>query len=214
MKVKINNIKSQMFDKLIYIKMKKLVKILFIVATISNYAFSQEFKGYFVRAEIINGDTVPLITLTEVKIISDSYFKSESDYLRYKKLVRDVKKAYPYSLIVAQKLKEYNDIMLKLPDEASRKQAMKTAEKQLRAQFEDDVNNMTFTQGKILIKLIDRETGKTSYELVKELRGTISAIFWQSIARIFGTNLKGEYMPYGEDKGIEEIVQKIERGEI
>ena len=89
---------------------------------------------------------------------------------------------------------------------------LKQAEQDIKAQFTDDIENMTFTQGKILLKLIYRQTGVSSYEIVKELRGSLRAIFWQTIARVFGANLKVEYDPTGDDKAIEEIVQQIEKG--
>jgi hypothetical protein len=73
---------------------------------------------------------------------------------------------------------------------------------------------LTVTQGRILIKLIDRETGNTSYSLVKELRGSLQAFFWQGLARLFGSNLKSEYDANGQDVQIEAIVQQIERGEL
>jgi hypothetical protein len=74
------------------------------------------------------------------------------------------------------------------------------------------LRKLTFTQGRILIKLIDRETGHTTYEIVKELKGSLSAFFWQSVARIFGSNLKMEYDAKGDDRMIEDIVIRIENG--
>ena len=76
------------------------------------------------------------------------------------------------------------------------------------------MKNLTVTQGRILIKLIDRETTLTSYEVVKELRGSFQAVFWQAIARIFGSNLKTEFDPEGEDKTLNEIMIMIEKGEL
>lgn len=91
---------------------------------------------------------------------------------------------------------------------------MKQVEQELLVEFEDDLKQLTITQGRILIKLVDRETGSTSYELVKELRGTFSAFFWQTLARLFGSNLKSVYDPYGEDRLIEEIIFLIDRGQL
>ena len=86
--------------------------------------------------------------------------------------------------------------------------------KELKSDFERDLKQLTITQGRILIKLIDRETGNTSYALVKELRGSLQAFFWQGLARLFGTNLKTEFDAAGEDAAIESIVQQIERGQL
>ena len=87
-------------------------------------------------------------------------------------------------------------------------------EADLKAEFEGELKKLTIKQGIILVKLIDRETGATSYDLIKSLRGSFSAFIWQSMARLFGSNLKLEYDPYGEDYMIEEIVQQLESGQI
>ena len=91
---------------------------------------------------------------------------------------------------------------------------MKQAEDELKAEFEGDLKKLSFKQGIILIKLVDRETGNTSYELVQELRGNFTAFFWQTFARLFGYNLKVKYDPLGDDKEIEDIVVMIENGQI
>ena len=87
-------------------------------------------------------------------------------------------------------------------------------EKDVFGEYEDDIEDMTISQGRILIKLIDRETQNTSYTLIREYRGKFSAAFWQGIARIFGTNLKEEYDPYGEDALIEAIIKEIDAGRL
>ncbi|MCB0784678.1 MAG: DUF4294 domain-containing protein, partial [Flavobacteriales bacterium] len=91
---------------------------------------------------------------------------------------------------------------------------VKLAEAELRAEFEAEVRELTISQGKVLIKLIDRETGQTSYDLVKQLRGGFQAFIWQGVARLFGNDLKDDYDPDVEDRMIEVIVQRIERGEL
>ncbi|HMC98331.1 MAG TPA: DUF4294 domain-containing protein, partial [Flavobacteriales bacterium] len=91
---------------------------------------------------------------------------------------------------------------------------VKLAEAELRAEFEGELKDLTVSQGRVLIKLVDRETGHTSYELVKELRGNFQAFIWQGLARLFGNDLKDEYDPFGDEAMIEAIVQRIERGEL
>ena len=86
------------------------------------------------------------------------------------------------------------------------------AEKEIMDKFEKSVKRLTITQGIILVKLIDRETGRTSYNVIKDLKGGFTAFFWQGIARLFGNNLKLQYDPLGEDKVMEDIVQGIEAG--
>jgi len=98
--------------------------------------------------------------------------------------------------------------------ESEQKRLLKRAEAELKKEFEGDIRNMTLNQGRILIKLIDRETGNSSYGLVKELRGSFQAFFWQSLARVFSTNLKETFNPFTnpEDKMIEDIIGSIEDG--
>ena len=91
---------------------------------------------------------------------------------------------------------------------------MKQAEKELKEQFEDDIKGLTHSQGILLIKLIDRETGESSFELIEEFRGKILAVFYQAIGKLFGYDLKMTYDPDGEDKEIEKIVLMIEAGQI
>ena len=170
--------------------------------------------GILVRAKVIDGDTVPYVTLSEIKVFGERTFKDPVLAEKYRRLKRDVKKVYPYAVLAGIKLKEYDAVLAKMPLEAERKIYMKKVEKELKKQFEGDVRNMTMTQGRILIKLIDRETGNTSYDLVKELRGSFSAFMWQSVARLFGSSLKSEYDPQGDDKMIEQIIQLIQSGQI
>lgn len=162
---------------------------------------------------IIEGnDTIPIVELEEVRV----YKASDFDYLSHKRrdqrLVRNVKKAYPYAKIAGRKLKELDEELLKLKTEAEQEEYIKRAEKEIMREFEKEVKKLTITQGIILVKLIDRETGHTSYEVIKDLKGRFTAFFWQGIARIFGNNLKAEYNPDGEDAKIEDIVLGIEAG--
>ena len=169
---------------------------------------------YVVRAEIIDGDTVWLADIDEVFIFPERKFDNRWERRRYTRLIRNVKVAYPWAKLAGQKLEEVNDIMLTMESEKERKEYMKQVEDELKDEFEDDLKKLTITQGRILIKLVDRETGSTSYELVKELRGSFSAFFWQALARLFGENLKSQYDPLGEDRLIEEIIVLIDHGQI
>jgi len=130
------------------------------------------------------------------------------------KLIRDVKKVYPYARLAGMQLQKYNKLILEARNEREARRILKEAEKELNARYGDDLKNMTFSQGRILIKLIDRETGECSYNLVEELRGNFTAFFYQAFARLWGYNLKVKYDPEGEDKQIETIVKMIERGQI
>ena len=169
---------------------------------------------YVARALIIDGDTIWVAELDEIYVFPTKKFKTRREYRRYTRLIHNVKIAYPWAKLAGDKLEEVEQVMLTLETEKEQKEYIKQVEKELLGDYTDDLKKLTITQGRILIKLVDRETGDTSYELVRELRGKISAIFWQALARLFGSNLKSEYDPTGEDRLIEEIVILIEHGQL
>jgi hypothetical protein len=168
---------------------------------------------YIVHGTIEGKDTIPTINLPTVEIWGAVTAEDLLEIQKYNKLKRNIIKVYPYAKWASAKFNEINSKSLTMSPR-ERKKFIKEEEKKAKEQFAKDLKNFTYSQGKILIKLIDRETGQTSYELVKELRGSFQAFFWQSIARIFSANLKAEYDSTGEDKMIEQIVRGIERGEI
>jgi hypothetical protein len=136
------------------------------------------------------------------------------DERRNDRLIYNIKKVYPYAVIARERLMRINNELQALGNDRERNSYIKDAEKEIFAEFKDEITNLTITQGKILIKLIDRETQNTSFELIKDYRGGISAVFWQGIARLFGSNLKAEYDRFGEDASIEMIVMDIEAGRL
>jgi len=161
---------------------------------------------------IIDGDTIPTVYLVGVEIVAPLSPEAAARQQAYLKLRRDVLRAYPYAKLASMKLKYINDQVATMTNERQKKRFIKETERELKVQFEQDLKHLTVTQGRILIKLIDRETGNTSYALVKELRGGLQAFFWQGLARLFGENLKSEYDEVGEDQMIEQIVRQIENG--
>jgi hypothetical protein len=163
---------------------------------------------------IINGDTIPTVYLAGVEIVAPLSPEAAARQQAYLKLRRDVIRVYPYAKLASTKLKYINDQVATMTNERQKKRFIKETERELKNQFEQELKKLTMTQGRILIKLIDRETGSTSYSLVKELRGTLQAFFWQGLARLFGENLKSEYDASGEDQMIEQIVRQIETGQL
>lgn len=161
-----------------------------------------------------DGISLPEIDIKEVVIIGRPSTAKKFPFNRYQRLIYNLKKVYPYALVIRAKLNEANDQLAQFPDEKERKKYLRQFEKNLFGEYEDDVRDMTITQGKLLIKLIDRETYNTSFDLIRQYRGNISAAFWQGIARIFGTNLKAEYDPFGEDAVMEIILIEIESGNL
>jgi hypothetical protein len=185
------------------------------IVFLSNSIRGQENKdstGIRVPAIVENGDTVALGYLNEINVFSKPVFENNRDARRFWRLVYNLKKVYPYAKLAGVKLKELNEHYVTLKTEKERKAYTKKVEDDIRAQYEEQLKELTNSQGHLLIKLIDRETGQTSYALVKELRGSISAMLWQTFARLFGYNLKTRYDPKGEDKLIEELIVAIDKG--
>lgn len=163
---------------------------------------------------VYEGDTIQYYSLPMVDIVDYVSANAKKEVRDYLKLRRNVIKVYPYAKLAAAELKFINDSMANIPNERARKRFVKKREDEMKARFEAELKKLTMTQGRILIKLIDRETGNTSYALVKELRGNLSAFFWQGLAKLFGSNLKTEFDAQGEDAAIEQICRAIERGEL
>ncbi|GET30869.1 hypothetical protein SD074_30710 [Prolixibacter sp. SD074] len=116
--------------------------------------------------------------------------------------------------LAAKKLEEYNKVYLTLKTERQRKKYIKQIQEDLMNEYGDEIKHMKISEGRVLMKLIDRETGHSSYAIIKEFRGGFTAFFWQTVARLFGNDLKVRYNPYGEDWMIENIVQQIDQGAI
>jgi hypothetical protein len=167
--------------------------------------------GILSPATVYQGDTIPMVTLREVVVVSwlNRTPKEERNLTR---LMRNVKIAYPYAHLAGIKLLEYEDTLAMVSTDKERRQIMKRVEEEVEAEYGQELRDLTFSQGKILLKLIDRETGSSSYDLVSDLRGEFRAVFYQAFARLFSYNLKVKYDPEGEDKDIEMIVRMIENG--
>jgi hypothetical protein len=171
-------------------------------------------EGYRVTAVIENNDTIPYIWMPWVVISERMPFKTRRRYVEWTRLKHNVKKVYPYAILAAAKLKEYDLELAKIPNESDRKAFLKKSEKELQKQFGEELKGLSINQGIILMKLIDRETGKTTYNIVKEMRGNFQAFMWQSLASLFGSSMKQEYdLNNPEDKMIEIAVKQIEAGE-
>jgi hypothetical protein len=196
-------------------KHKKPFYLLFLtcfITVFSHFAQAQSVKNdtIMVRGVIIDGDTIPYQYISVINIYAERKFKNKRAFEKYSKLRRDVLKVWPYAKITEKK---FNDLAVQLGmtnDERVKKALVNKTEKEIKARFEGELKNLTITQGRILIKLIDRQTGNTSYVVLEELKGNLSAFFWQSLARLFGNNLKAHYDPNGEDAEIEKIIKTIE----
>jgi hypothetical protein len=160
---------------------------------------------------IVGNDTIIHKDIGEVRVYA--YNGKNSHFARqYSRLVQRIKKVYPYARKANELLKQYEPQYYNLKTDRERRKLMNEIEDQLLLEYKDDLKKMSISDGRVLIKLIDRETGKTGYTLIKEFRGGFSAVFWQSIARLFKNNLKDQYDPNGDDRLIEDIVLLIEFG--
>ena len=172
-----------------------------------------EIKGTLVQTVYYEGDTIPYAKLGVVTCSADRVFKNYRQKAAWDRLKYNVKKVYPYAILASAKLKEYDRVLATIPSESGKKAFMKLAEKQLKNEFSDELKNLSVNQGRILIKLIDRETGKTTYDIVKNMRGSFSAAMWQGVAIVFNSSLKSDYDADGEEKNIELAIRMIEDGQ-
>lgn len=183
-----------------------IITIIVLLSSSDGYAQSP-LKGYKFYVSIIDGDTVQCITMPDVKVFSKKLGrKNRRDMKRYARLVRAVKLTYPIAIEAGRKLKEMETHLATIESKREQDKYVKSVEDSLKKAYMPILKEMSMYQGMVLLKLIDRQTGKTSFKLVQELRGKFSAFFWQNITRLFGGNLKVEYDKEGEDAMIEEIV--------
>lgn len=154
-----------------------------------------------------NGDSIAVIHMLPVYV-----FNRGIDRRRWYKLVQAVKKVYPVAQAARQKMADMEDELARLPTKKAQKAYIKSVYDEIKGEYTPVLKHMTRTQGRVLLKLIDRETDYTAYEILREFRGGFVAGFWQTVSRIFGQNLKSEYDKEGEDRMIEQIVVYYEAG--
>ena len=174
-------------------------------------AEKSQWMGYMVEEE---GDTVYLASVPPAWVFSSMDKKKQESYRQYYRLVYNFNKVYPYAKMAAR-IQERVDSTIAASNFTRRQeeQYLSGMQKELLSVFTPVIRGITTSQGKLVTRLIDRETGKTGYKIVKEYRSGVSAVFWQGVARLFGQNLKSKYDPTGEDQVTEELVQKWESGE-
>jgi hypothetical protein len=158
------------------------------------------------------GDTVRTMVLRDVYIYPVQSFSSARQEEQYLRLVRDVKKTLPYAQLIYGILIETYEYMLTLPDDRARETHLKQMEKDLFAEYKPVLKKMTFAQGKLLIRLIDRECNQNSYHILRAYLGPFRAGFWNLFAGLFGASLKSEWEPEGRDAATERVVEMVEMG--
>ena len=198
--------------------MKRIIFLTFFLSLVTVGIRAQEqttsINGFLVPACIYKGDTIASLQLPTVYVFKPMVFKNKRKQQEYYRLIRNVKKTLPIAKEVNRAIIETYEFLQTLPDEKSREKHLRMVEKSVKEQYTPRMKKLTFSQGKLLIKLIDRETNSSSYELVKAFLGPFKAGFYQAFAAIFGASLKKEYRPEDEDALVEQIVLQVESGQL
>lgn len=188
--------------------MKKWLLLVVMLAAVHPGVHAQGGRGFWHQEWAVEkGDSVPLVHILPVYV-----FSRPVDLRRYRKLVDAVKKVYPVAKVAKARMAEMEAELTRLPTKKAQREYIKQVYHQIKDEYTPVLKHMTRTQGRVLLKLIDRETEYTAYEVLKEFRGGFVAGFWQGVSRIFGQNLKSEYDKDNEDRMIEQIVIYYEAG--
>ena len=183
--------------------MRLILTIVFL--SILSFTISGQDKLLIAEFRIVDGDTLYISKVPEVEVLA---FKDNIERRKYYILKRRVIKVYPYALAAKEKLIDIQKVLDSIPKRRQKKRHTKEIAKWVKLEYADSLKNLTMSEGKILVKLIYRETKITSYEIVRSFRGRFNAFFWQTMAKFWDNNLKTEYDPVnnGEDILIEHIL--------
>ena len=176
----------------------------------------QVFKGKYHIIDQATGDTVCMIVFNPITIYPRERFRNKKEERFYWRTVRDVRKTLPYAKLICSTLLETYEYLETFPTEKEKQDYLKQFEKEIFNQYKPVMKTFTRSQGKMLVKLINRETDQSSYNIVKAFLGTFRAGFWQTFGRFFGVNMKAGYHPEKnkEDAVIERICVRIETGQL
>lgn len=204
----------------IFVHMKRHLNIILLLLFFSTLLSAQEKQKILEKTKsvfltpmcIYQGDTIPWVKLKTVYVYKPLIFKNKREEREYSRLVRNVKKVLPIANEINALIIETYEYLMTLPNEKERQKHIRAVEKGLKEQYTARMKKLTYSQGKLLIKLVDRQTNSTGYELVKAFMGPFKAGFYQAFAALFGASLKKEYKPYEEDMLIERVVILVENG--
>jgi hypothetical protein len=157
------------------------------------------------------GDTIPQSWLPTVQVDAKQTNYWRKYWKDWTRLRNAVYVTYPYAKSASKVISEVNAELVNVKDENKRKQIIKSRERELKKEFADKITNLSVYQGKVLMKLINRETGNNCYNLIKEFKGGLSAGVWQAVAFVFGSSLKQPYSPNGDDQEIEKLVLEVQK---
>lgn len=156
------------------------------------------------------GDTIPESVLPPVEVLGKLTGKWKRHWAEWTRLRNAVYVTYPYAIVASRIMNEINVKLERVTDKKQRRAIIKSREKELKRDFADKLTQLSVYQGKVLMKLIYRQTGNNCYEIIQEYKGGFNAAFWQTIAVVFGSNLKQNYDPYGKDLDMEKIVRDVQ----
>lgn len=164
--------------------------------------------------ELYEGELIWSYLMPELPVYPPIKFKSEKQRIQYNKLIQNVKRTLPIAQRVRSIIGETYEILEMLPDEKSKSAHISAVEKSIKEQFTPEMKKLTYSQGKLLIKLVDRECKQSSYEIVQAFFGPTKAAFYQMFAWTFRSSLKKEYRPDDDDRMVERVVRQIETGQL
>lgn len=202
-------------------KLSYIISVIFSLFLICDFTSAQASDdvqvGFTVPAYVDEqtGDTMPNLMLRPIYVFPKLVFKNSRQEKFYWRTVRDVKKTLPYARKINRIVSDLDSTLATIQDEKERKKYMELIEDSLVSTYKPIFSKMTLSQGKMMIRLVDRECDRTSYSLVKQFRGGFRAFFWQGFAKMFGADLKVKYDPNNEDDRIvERVITLVEAGQL
>lgn len=193
---------------------KKHILLVFVLALAFTSAKAQRGPYDTIRVSAYideNGDTIPQGWCDAVEVKYKMSEAMKQAWAEWTRLRNAVYVTYPYAKAAGKIMNEINVKLANVTDKKQRKAIIKAREKDLKREFGDKLKNLSVYQGKVLMKLIYRETGNNCYEIISEYKGTFTAAMWQTVAILFGSNLRQNYEPAGGDKAMEAIVKDVAR---
>jgi Domain of unknown function (DUF4294) len=190
----------------------KNIIILLVIFTVGNQAIYAQIGVYDTLktyAVVYNGDTIEAKTLSNVEFFAKISNANKEMRAKMTRLRNAIIVTYPYAMRSGLILNEMNVILTGITDKAAKKEYIKSREKELKKEFTDPLSNLSIYQGRILMKLINRQTGNNCYDIIKEYKGGLTARFYQTVAFFFSSNLKQDYEPGGDDYEIETILREV-----
>ncbi|WP_225321248.1 DUF4294 domain-containing protein [Rhizosphaericola mali] len=197
--------------------MVKCLKNIWILFWLFLLGFSQNIWGQKMAKDTVvgiyidpqTGDTLPCVSLPSVELEGKVLPKFKRYFKEWTRLRNAVYVTYPYALSASRVMNQINQELVGVTDKAKRKAIIHSHEADLKKNFTSKISNLSVYQGKVLMKLIRRQTGNNCYEIIQEYKGNLTALFWQSVAVVFGSSLKQDYDAEGEDQALEAIAQDV-----